>query len=121
MLAQYSRRLWHLNGIRRQHIPGINPADPIQIRAYITLRETMIRVKPEAFLHVIKSQSASVSSGAETTQDFWAVPKCNFAVLPADIEAALANPIECVGMLIDHDKFYVVDQCIPRTSLGRNV
>ena len=81
----------------------------------------MVRVKPETFLHYIKSQAASVSSGAETTQDFLAVPKCTFPVLPAAIEAALVDPLECEGMLIDHDKFYVVDQCVPRTSLGRNV
>ena len=38
-----------------------------------------------------------------------------------DIAANLVSPIECDGLLIDHDKFYVVDQCVARTSVGRNV
>ena len=110
-----------LHGFKRQNIQGINPADPLQLRACITLRETMNRVTPEQFLNFLKSQTASVSSGAETTQSFWAVPKCNFAELPPDIAANLVSPIECDGLLIDHDKFYVVDQRVARTSLGRNV
>ena len=95
-----------LRRFKRQMIPGINPECQTQLRAYITLRETHARVNPQQFLNYLKSLSTSVSTGAETYQDFWAAPKGTFAsVMPTAIEDALVDPLRCEGLMIDHDLF----------------
>ena len=116
-----------LRHFKRQQIQGVNPDCLTQLKAYITLRETHSRVQPQQFLNYLKTLTTSVSTGAETYQEFWAVPRANFlpggqpGTMSAAITAALADPLACDGLIIDHDVFHVIDQSIPRTDLGIGV
>ena len=57
---------------------AVEPHNKKHQAAYITLRDTLPRVKPHDLLNYLESQTTSVSYGAETALEFWGVPKKNY-------------------------------------------
>ena len=50
------------------------------------------------------------------------MPKVNFpGELPDLLAANVLPPMDCENLIVDHDSFYVVDMCVSRNNLGRNV
>ena len=66
-----------LGGMKRQGF-AVEPHNKKHQAAYITLRDTLPRVKPHDLLNYLDTQTQSVSYGAETWLDFWGVPKKNY-------------------------------------------
>ena len=67
----------------------------------------------------LATRSRSVSHGETATQDFCAAPKVDFPKLSQKLTGNLADPGDCEHIEIDHDRFYVIGQVIPATSLAK--
>ena len=107
----------------RLNIKGVDPLCVKQQDAYITYRETCKRIKPDTFMRYFESLTVALETGGKTRQEFWAVPKTNFADgLPDDIALALVPASVSDTLVLEpRDGFYIIDQSICRTRLGLNV
>ena len=111
-----------LRHLRRLGFEGINPQDVEQQKAYIALRATQPRCTAKQFLDYFKSLQNVTTHGAGAKQVLWAVPKGNFPDgLPAHIERCRKDEANCEGFIVDHDNYWVVDQCITQPELGVDV
>ena len=112
------------NALRKYRRDGtdVDPQNVDQVNAYIALRRTNSRCNAEQFVAYFKSLENKVTHGAGATQVFWAVPKCNFVNgLPDRIERFRKAADACDGFIVDHEHYWVVDQCITQPELGGDV
>ena len=116
-----------LSGYKRQGY-GADPKDPDHIAAYVTMRQVCARITPAAFIQHLQSQVKDIGAGATFCTHFWAVPKASWpgGLPPAAAEALVPDDqlddMELRGGgTVDSDAFYIVDQVVPRESLGNNV
>ena len=105
-----------------------DPTDPEHIAAYNTMLQFSHRITGQSFMHYLQSQVNDIGSGGNIFTHFWAVPKSSFpgGLPPAAAEALVPDDqlddmeVRRCGTLHRHT-YYVVDQVVPRESLGRNV
>ena len=115
-----------LGGMKRAGF-AVQPHNKKHQAAYITLRDTLSRVKPHDLLNYLESQTTSVSYGAKTALEFWGVPKKNYKRvqdLPAEVHEknALKRPDEIPSQLIVcHETHWVIDGGVTRGILGNDV
>lgn len=113
-----------LQGYKRQH-HAVEPDNEDQLKVYIEMREKFQRVSGGQFLKYLETGKQEVKAGNQSVLSYWAVPKANFPNgLPKKI--ALAESSDGVADAegidqVDRDQFYVIDQCVPRDQLGKNV
>ena len=107
-----------------------DPTDPEHIAAYVAMRQVSHRVTGQSFMDYLQSQVGSEVRAVlkSSFTQFWAVPKSSFrgGLPPATAEFLvpdhqLDDMAVRGGVTIDRQKYYVVDQVVPRESLGRNV
>ena len=90
-----------------------DPTDPEHIAAYVTMRQFSHRVTGQSFMDYLQSQVNYIGSGGNifTHAD-------HRALVP---DHQLDDMEVRGGVAIDRQKYYVVDQVVPRESLGRDV
>ena len=77
-----------LRAYARQGFKNIYATSAGYQQAYITLRDTHARVTGVIMENYLTSLSTSVTTGSESVQEYWGVPKVNFATLtdmPAEV------------------------------------
>ena len=111
-----------LLGFKRQNF-DVDPDDPETQRQYKEMRLKFRRVSPHEFMKYLDTNKDEVKAGSKSTMVVWAVPKSNFPKgLPVKLKSAAIDPDEeNAPKDIDYDKFFVIDQCIPRDQLGKGV
>ena len=110
-----------LFGFKRQNF-DVEPDDTAQVQAYITLRETLKRVSPTAFMKYLQGRVKNVQHGETVSLEFWAVPKTNFPKgLPAKIADAVVDAGDAEDLQVDRSKFFVIDKVVAREHLGKQV
>ena len=107
---------------------AVDPKDPDHIAAYCTMRQVSTRISPQSFMHQLKSQFKDIGAGTKFCMHFLAVPKASWpGGLPPAAADALVPEDQLVdmelqgGATVDSEAYYIVDQVVPRESLGRNV
>ena len=75
-----------LRHMRRQGYQNVDSKNKEHQQAYITLRDTHERVDGEQLENYLESLTTNVATGAESIQEYWGVPKANWASL-ADMPA----------------------------------
>ena len=111
-----------LMAFKRQSF-AVEPDNKEQQDKYREMRLKFARVSPAMFMKFLDTGKEMVSAGASSAMSFWIVPKMNFPKgLPPKIKAAeIGANDEHAPQDVDHDNFYVIDQCIPRELLGKGV
>jgi len=118
--------------LRRYQIAGydVAPEDEKAQSAYIQLRQISCRVSAANFMSYFKSKKNEIETSAQTEVLYWGVPKTNFPTgLPPNLKDAEASRedlgnLTLLGgdsMQLDLDVYHIMDQCAPRTALGKNV
>lgn len=107
-----------------------DPTDPEHIAAYVAIGQVPHRVTGQSFMDYLQSQVGSEVRAVlrSSFTQFWAVPKSSVpgGLPPATAEFLvpdhqLDDMAVRGGVTIDRQKYYVVDQVVPRESLGPNV
>ena len=111
-----------LAGYKRQNFK-VDPNSQQQLDMYIEMRSKFQRVSGGQFVKYLQSGRESMAAGTKSQMAFWAVPKGNFPNgLPKKIQQAEFVPgDDAPDLEVDHETFFVIDQCIPRGELGKNV
>lgn len=100
--------------------------NPAHMQAYLALSATQKRINAAALLAFIKAQESEVVQGASMETTFWVVPKSALPDPTPEIAAAMVTEQELLergaGMgTVDCENCYIIDQCIPRSSLPKGV
>ena len=103
-----------LMAFKRQSF-AVEPDNKEHQDKYREMRLKFARVSPAMFMKFLDTGKEMVSAGASSAMSFWIVPKMNFPKgLPPKIKAAeIGANDEHAPQDVDHDNFYVIDQCIP--------
>ena len=104
---------------------SVDPDDTQHQEAYIQMRSKFQRVSSEQFVKYLGTARTDVMAGAKSEMLWWAVPKANFPRgLPRPIKDAEATAEELSaagGVECDQEEYFVIDQCVSRDKLGKNV
>ena len=121
--ARRSLRRFQQNGD-----PELDPDNDTHVQAYCALRALSAHVSAKKIKEYLETAKSSFSTGVNTEEPYWCVPKTNFTNgLPQEIKDAVVEPEGdddnwgVNGWKVDSANFYIVDQVIPRTSLGKGV
>ena len=103
-----------------------DPRNADHVEAYVFLRQTSMRVSPQAFMELLKTRVKTDGMGAKVLTQYWAVPKVNFSEgLPPTLADCLVlrdqlEEMEIIGGgSVDHAMYFVLDQQASRQSLGK--
>jgi hypothetical protein len=114
--------------LRRWGEHGVDHRNPDHIAAYLLLRTTNDRPRPEQLLQILATKVNQVAKAASMTCTFLLVPKRNFGVagLPSDLEQFVVPEKELrqdfeVPTDTDLSAVFVLDGGAPTAKLGRGV
>ena len=113
-----------LMGYKRQNY-AVNPDDEKMVASYQEMRAKFARISPSQFMKYVETGQELVKAGNQSKLSFWAVPKDNFPnglskkMKSAEVEDADLDDAQRID--IDRDKYFVIDQCVPRDQLGKAV
>ena len=117
----------NLKSLKRNH-GEIDEQNPEQVQCYIMLRRTTTKVFAEKFLEAWKKRRLDVTAGLRFKRGVWLVPRVNFPLgLPPAVNDAQLSPEQRVAMeqqtgyKIDDACCFLIDTCIDRGALGKNV
>ena len=102
---------------------AVDPDNKEHLEKYQKMRMTCARVSPAMFMKFLDTGKEVTSAGTKSSILYWCVPKANFPKgLPAKLKAGeVAAEEDNAPPDVDREEFYVLDQCIPRDQLGKNV
>ena len=111
-----------LLGFKRQ-LYEVDPDNPEHIDAYKELRLKFHRVIPANLVKFIVGRKTDATSGEGGKVTYWVAPHSNFpSGLPTKIaEAENTTDFLSGDVTVDRNEYYVIDQCVPQTQLGKGV
>ena len=117
-----------LKRFAKSGLTDIDPDNKDHVSSYLTLRATVGRVDGKRLSHYLANKKANIQHGAASEMEYWGVPKTNFPDgLPEDIQEALVAQEDLQeaevlgGGTFDHELYYIIDKCVPRHRLRKNV
>ena len=123
-LAEAKRNLKSL----KRHHTEIDDTNPEQVQCYIMLRRTTAKVFADKFLEAWKKRRLDVTAGLRFKRKVWLVPRENFPLgLPSAVKDAQLSPEQKekmeqqTGYTIDDARCFLIDTCVDRGALGKNV
>jgi len=113
--------------LRRMAAHGINYKDPDHVSAYLLLRQTHERPRPEQILAALKTSKVLSTSGCQLSTESYLVLKDNvgtpipdwvqeWGVSEEDVRENYQVPEET-----NFKKWYIIDCACPREQLGKGV
>ncbi|CAK0832947.1 unnamed protein product [Prorocentrum cordatum] len=116
-----------LRGYAKQGFDA-DSTNPEHIQAYLILRQTHRRVKPDTFVNYMKRKETHFEHGGRVKEEVWGVPKVNFPNgLPQDMQKSEMTPEKLAELALvgggapDHETYFFIDQECERKTLGQGV